>query len=404
MSTTPVICFNTEPAQSGDYFNHDRIDEPLVLKEAGRNTINTGQTSEVSSVYMSHNLDDEITDVSFYLSPFTGATPASITGTETENFSITSGSNDSLVVKIDDRTFNYDVTLASGTGRTAQAICDDINFTIGEKIAEPDNGAVKLKSPSKGPDSKVYVFDCSAASVLGFPTNNNDPVAQGSTGNWGQQGNGSHGKSVGDPISYPVTIEAGVNDEIQVSLNYATAINVVIPAGTINDDSDFQSTMRTALTDAGFSLSTDMTAFASGGVLTLYSQSTEDNTSVRVFEATNDARPTIGMENPHETGTDYANASANDDYSEMIEWGDLSYGLELGQNTNWMRFHSGVGENAASAIPLTIGDGSANDALSIFDSNAGNGETQLKFRLSVPPDETETGYRETAVSVQFTYL
>lgn len=408
MPVMPVISFNILQATDGDYFNHSDATTPFLLSEPSKLTINTGNTSDVKIFYISHNHDDEITDVGFYLSPTLAATRATVSSSNSETYDITSGTNDLLILGIDNRTYDYDITLPSGTTVTANQICDTINNTIGEKIAIYDNGHVLLQSPSKGAASKIYIRTTSTClTVLGLPSDDTNPVATGSSGNWGQFGNGCYGKCVGSAVSYPFDITTS-NNSFMLSLNYDNYVQVVLNTATISDDSTFNTAISSALTSAGFTVGTDIESSVSGGILTIKSLSTEDNTSVRVRPAdSNDATALIGMSNPTETGTDYANSSNTDDYNELLEWGDLGYGLEIsGDGTTWYRFTTTTGQNNSNPIQLTWGDGSDTSSIAKFDFIGGDtsGEIPLYVRLSVPEDELETGYREASVSVQFTYV
>lgn len=409
MATAPTICFNDSSASSDDYFNHHEIYTPVSLYEIGKPSLNTGQISEVKNIFISHNHTDEITDVSFYVIPYTGSTAAEIIGTTAENFNIQNGVNDLFIIKIDEREFNYEITLTSGSNQTAQNICDDINNVINELIAFVDLGNIKLISPSKGLNSKIYIIDTNntANTVLGFIGNDLIPINTGSTNNWGSKGNGARGKSVGNIVSYPFTITSGTNNQFNVSLNFTSNILCTIQDSTVNNDSEFELLINTAFINAGFSTTTDLVSTVNSGILIITSFSTQDNSYVQITSGTNDAISTIGMSNPTETGTDYANSSAIVDRDELITWGDSGCGLELGDPSfNYSRVITGNGDSQVNGISLTWGDGSTVNDLAKFDYYGGDsdGEVELKIQLSVPSDESETGYREWSLAVQFTYI
>ena len=442
MATTPTICFNESPAQADDYFNHDEIYNAISMFESGKSTLNTGQTSEIKSVFISHDHDDEITDVSFYVTPYTGSTSAEVIGTNSENFNIQNGSNDLFIIKLNEETFNYEITLTSGSDQSAQDICDDINTTINELVAFVDSGKIKLISPAKGLSSKIYIIDTNntANSVLGFIGNDTNPVSIGTTGNWGLRGNGSRGKSVGTAVTYPFTITNSDN-QFNISLNFNSPIECTITPTTINNDNEFKNSIDTALINAGFKASIidpdylgkyikksrallighhDFFAFCApsntwwavfsnieSNKLVFTSFSTQDNTFVHITSGSNDATSKIGMQNPVETGTDYANSNETEDKNELISWGDFGYGLEIGDPlSNFTRIVTGTGDSLSNSISLTWGDGTTSNDIAKFDYSGGdsNGEIELKLKLSVPPDETETGYREWSLAVQFTYI
>ena len=408
MATTPTICFNESPAQADDYFNHDEIYDPVGLFEQNKDSLNTGQTSEIKTVYISHNHTDEITDVSFYIVPYTGSTSAEVVSSNSGNFNIQSGNNDKFIIKLDDRQFNYEITLTSGSDVTTDQICQDINDTINELVAFNDNNYIKLISPSRGLNSKIYIIDTNntANSTLGFVGNDTVPASTGTTNNWGKRGNGSHGKSVGDQISYPITIDNS-NNQFRISLNFTSPIQCTINPVTIHDDAQFRQAIDGALINSGFSLATDVYSEVDNGILTIISQSTQDNSYVEITSGDNDATTIIGMSNPTETGTDYANSNNVEDKDELVVWGDSGYGLELGDpSDNYIRVSTNVGDNLTNSIPLSWGDGTTTHDISRFDYTGGDskGEIELKIRLSVPPDENETGYREWSLAVQFTYI
>jgi len=408
MATTPTICFNNSSAVSNDYFNHDEIYNAISMFESGKSTLNTGQTSEIKSVFISHDHDDEITDVSFYVTPYTGSTSAEVIGTNSENFNIQNGSNDLFIIKLNEETFNYEITLTSGSDQSAQDICDDINTTINELVAFVDSGKIKLISPAKGLSSKIYIIDTNntANSVLGFIGNDTNPVSIGTTGNWGLRGNGSRGKSVGTAVTYPFTITNSDN-QFNISLNFNSPIECTITPTTINNDNEFKNSIDTALINAGFSITTDVVSNIESNKLVFTSFSTQDNTFVHITSGSNDATSKIGMQNPVETGTDYANSNETEDKNELISWGDFGYGLEIGDPlSNFTRIVTGTGDSLSNSISLTWGDGTTSNDIAKFDYSGGdsNGEIELKLKLSVPPDETETGYREWSLAVQFTYI
>jgi hypothetical protein len=408
MATTPTICFNDTSAVSDDYFNHDEIYNSLPLFENGKTSLNTGQTSEIKTVYVSHNHNDEITDVSFYIVPYTGSISAEVIGTKTENFNIQNGVSDLFIIKLNDKTFNYNITLTAGSDQTAQDICDDINSTVNELIAFVDSGKIKLISPVKGLSSKIYIIDTNntANSVLGFTGNDTVPVSIGTSGNWGLKGNGARGKSTGSSVTYPFTLTNSDN-QFNISLNFNSPIECTISPTTINNDSEFKSAIDLALINAGFSITTDVVSEVNSGILSIISFSTQDNTFVNITSGTNDCVSLIGMSNPNETGSDYANSNASDDKDELISWGDFGNGLEIGDPTsNFIRIITGVGDTLSNSIPLTWGDGTTTSDISKFDYSGGDtdGEVEIKLRLSVPSDETETGFREWSLAVQFTYI
>ena len=408
MAVTPTICFNDSPATSNDYFNHDEIYDPVGLFESGKDSINTGETSEIFKTYISHNHNDEIKDVSFYVIPYTGSTAAEIVGTEEQNYNIQQNSNDLFIIKIDERTFNYEITLSPGSDQTAQQICDDINNTINELIAFVENNKIKLKSPSRGLTSKIYIIDTNntANSTLGFVGNDNVPSAVGTTNNWGQKGNGCHGKSTGESVTYPITLD-NTNNQFKISLNFTSAVECTITPTTISNDGEFEQSINSALVNAGFSNNTDVYAQVKNNILTIISRSTQDNSFVEITPGTNDATSIIGMSNPTQTGTDYANPSNVDDFNELISWGDNNFGLEIGDpSLNFTRVITGVGDNLNNSIPLTWGDGTSTSDIAKFDYSGGDtkGEIELNIKLSIPLDETETGFREWSLAVQFTYI
>lgn len=408
MATLPVICFNSTPAEANDYFNHDQIHSDVGLFNTSSDSLRVGEVSEINHLYLTHNHSDEITDVKFYILPYTGSTTAEIISTNTETFDITS-SNNTFILKLDERTFSYTITLTIGSTQSAQDICDDINNTINEIVAYVESGAIKLVSPSRGLTSKIYIYSTgnTANSVLGFTGDDSNPVAVGTVGNWGLRGNGSHGKSVGSAVTYPLTITFGVNDQFNISLNYSTSVECTIAAGTINNDTEFSSAINNALVSAGFSLTTDVSSSVSSNVLTITSVSTEDNSFVEITPGTNDATSTIGMSNPVETSSSYANKDAVSDFNELISWGDDSYGLEFGENTsNFTRVMTGVCDSSANALMLNWGDGTTLADIAKFDYSGGDtkGEIECLIRLSVPPTETETGFREWSLAVEFTYI
>ena len=408
MATTPVICFNDEAAIADDYFNHDQIHDDVGLFNPAASSLRVGELSDVQHLYLSHSHNDEITDVKFYTLPYTGSTTAEIVSTISETFNITS-SNDTFIFKLDERTFNYTITLTQGSTQSAQDICDDINDTINEIVALVDSGSVKLISPTRGATSKIYIMATgnTANTILGFTGNDTVAVASGTVGNWGLRGNGSQGKSIGSAVSYSFTISFGSNDQFNISLDYSSVVECTITAGTINNDTEFVTAINNALVAAGFSITTDVVASVDSGVLTISSISTQDNSFVEISSGTNDATTIIGMNNPDETESSYANATAIDDFNELIAWGDNSAGLEFGDNTpTYTRIETGVGDNSGNAIPLAWGDGSTVADIAKFDYAGGDsdGEVECLTRLSTPAAENETGFREWSLAVEFTYI
>lgn len=411
MPITPVISFNTRAASAGDYFNHSNADIPYLISEAGKTSINTGQTSEETNFYMSHNHDDEITDISFYISPSTAPTHATITSSISGDFSITTGVNDTLKMTLDNRTTDYTITFDSGT-QTASNICDSINETIGELIAEVEDSAfVKLTSPSRGIASKIYIRSTGSTSLatLGLSGDDSNAVATGTTGNWGQLGVGCQGYSQAQTqVSYPFNIDGSTNT-FEMSLDFDSYVTITLSASAISDDEDFEDVINEGLVNAGFSTTTDVVATVDDGILTIKSISTEDNSSVRVSPGeTNDATTVIGMDNPDERLSDYANINATADYNELIDWGNDGYGMELSVDagSTWTRIVSGTGDILANSIALEDGDGTTTADLKEFDYAGGDtdGEANIVIRITPPPDEMETGYREIALTAQFTYI
>ncbi len=411
MATTPTICFNESSASSNDYFNHSEIYEYLGLFENGKTSLNTGESSDVLDVFITHNHTSELTDVSFYIIPSTGSTSAELINENVETYNIILDTNDLFIIKLNDNTFNYEIKLTPGSARTAEQICEEINDTINELVAFEDNGYIKLKSAAKGLTSKIYIIDTNntANTILGF--NNVDdviPISTGTTSNWGQKGNGSCGKSVSETLIYPFTITSDSNDKFNLSLNYTSDVECVLLPGVVTNDVDLELLVNTCLTTAGFSITTDVVCKVEDNTLIITSFLTEDNTSVRIsIPSEHSCLDEIKMLNSIETGTDYSNSSNVNDRDELISWGDSSYGLEIGElETSLVRIETGIGDLVSTAIPLNWGDGSTiNDVLPFDYTNTNtDGEINLKLKLSVPPDESETGFREWSLAIQFTYI
>ena len=96
-------------------------------------------------------------------------TQAAVTGSNTENFTITPSSSDAVKIKVDGGV-SQTVTLTAGT-RTASQIASDINSGTDLVTASASSsGAVTLTSPSYGRRSSVEIETVSnnAYSVLGF--------------------------------------------------------------------------------------------------------------------------------------------------------------------------------------------------------------------------------------------
>jgi hypothetical protein len=409
MALAPVIAFNSSPAELGDYFNHHSLIAPERLAEFGKTTIKAGQTSDELSIYISHNHDDEIQDVKFYLTESSSEVSATAISSNSQNYTIEAGVSDKLYLKLDTRTFYYNITFTAGA-RTAQQICDDINLTVGELIATVSSNKIKLTSPNKGTNSKIYLRNTGSTSlsILGFTGDDTDPLASGSVTGWGHIGNGAFGKCVGSTVTYDVVIVENNNDIIRISLDFASYVVVTIPNGTYTNNTELATAINTGLTNAGWNIISDLVATVSSNIVTITSFTLGDSSSVRVRPGTiHDASTVLGLTNPTETYSDYANTSAANDLIELISWGDSNEGLEIGDSTGgvWTRFETGVGDLQANAIILNWGDGSLIDAISRFNSVSSiEGEVETLLKLSVPALETTTGYREMSIAMEFTYL
>ena len=405
MSLQPVIAFNKTPASLGDYFNHDPIMDQQKLSVFGKDTIRPGETSEVFNFYITHNHDDKIENVSFYLSSPNPESNAMILSSNSENYSIISGVNDKLYIKLDDRIFFYDITLTSGN-KSASQICDEINFTINELIAIPESGKIKLISPSSGINSKIYINSSStSASILGFPYDDINPIATGSIIGWGTLGNGAYGKCIGKTLSYDIII-TNTNNTIRASLNFSSYVNITIPEGTYYNGAELEDALKIAFENAGFDTTSDIEINVESNKIVLKSLLKGDASSIRIRKGLiNDASVTLGLDEPIETYSDYANTSALEDLNEIASWGNNNAGLYIGDSTSWVKFKTGSGNSPSNAIFLYWGDGPTPDSIKPFKSFSNiEGEIQTQLKLEVPNNVSKTGYRELSLVVEFTYL
>jgi len=96
------------------------------------------------------------------------ATAASVTGSNNSSGSISAitNNNNQLNFAIDGTTYN--VTLATGTYVSKNAIANQINTAVGANVASVLNNQVVLTSTTKGAGSSVQIFSGSANSLLGF--------------------------------------------------------------------------------------------------------------------------------------------------------------------------------------------------------------------------------------------
>lgn len=93
---------------------------------------------------------------------------ATVTGSESENFTITASSNDIIKIQIDNG-IDQTITLTAGT-RTAAQVVDDINDNSKYVNAEVSSGSIKLTSNTYGVQSEINIKTVSNHSytVLGF--------------------------------------------------------------------------------------------------------------------------------------------------------------------------------------------------------------------------------------------
>ncbi|MEM3452020.1 MAG: hypothetical protein QW835_00135 [Candidatus Hadarchaeum sp.] len=402
----PVLAFNTVPSSGGDYFNHHDAETPFLLAEPGKSTIRPGGLSQSYDFYLSHNYPEPLTDVRFYLQPSQAETHAEVVSGNAEPYGF--GATSQLVFTFDDREMDYTAVFPADNLSAAQ-VCGIINEAVGEVAAfvrevEGQNHVV-LRSPSRGASSKVFIraTGSAAASVLGFPTSDVEPVGVGSVGNWGRFfGNGAWGKCVGDQVAYPVIIASGATG-FRLSLNFGPFVEVDLSPGSYPDDAALQAALVDALEDAGFILGTHLQLAVSDGRIVLTSLVAGASSSVRVRPWDgNDATSVLGLATPEEIRSSYPNSSSQEDYNEIIGWGDQGSGLEIGNGASYTRIDSAHGKDASSAIPLTWGEGPAGNAILPFVPTQ-QGEVKLTARLGVPAGETQTGFREVSLVVEFVY-
>ena len=112
-------------------------------------------------------LDEELSRREFTLNTTVGAA-SSVTGSNSENFTISEDSSDKLQLSVNNGP-SQTVTLTSGT-RTASQIVSDINSAVVDLIASDSSGKIKLSTEEKSSESKIEIESVSnnAYTVLGF--------------------------------------------------------------------------------------------------------------------------------------------------------------------------------------------------------------------------------------------
>jgi hypothetical protein len=96
----------------------------------------------------------------------TNATPASVTGTQTETFNIGDGTSDALKIKIGGGT-SQTFTLTDGAARTAAQVVADL-AALTDATASVDNGAVKITATDAADAIEIEAVANDCYTVLGF--------------------------------------------------------------------------------------------------------------------------------------------------------------------------------------------------------------------------------------------
>jgi len=103
---------------------------------------------------------------------------AFIVSTQPGPYNITS-SNDVLRIRFNNDLLWTTVTLTNDPAQTTGQIVNDINTAYGDVVATDESGYVRITAPFNNTLSAVYIAatGSTAASVLGFATDNNNPVS-----------------------------------------------------------------------------------------------------------------------------------------------------------------------------------------------------------------------------------
>ncbi|MDD4081857.1 MAG: hypothetical protein PHD05_00585 [Sphaerochaetaceae bacterium] len=108
-------------------------------------------------------------------------TQASVLGNVAENYTITLGVDDTLLIRFNDEVAWTTVVLTAGAGRTATNIVTDINTAYGSTVAFTENGYVRITAPRRNNTfSAIYIENTgsTAATLLGLATDDVLPVDQ----------------------------------------------------------------------------------------------------------------------------------------------------------------------------------------------------------------------------------
>jgi hypothetical protein len=104
---------------------------------------------------------------------------------------------------------------------------------------------------------------------------------------------------------------------------------------------------------------------------------------------------------PYTAGIYLGTRTAQDDFDDILVWGDVSYpaltgGLYVNQNAaggfdvaDWETFRTGHGDSLANAFPLSVN--AINLGAAVAGEIASGGEAHIRIRLDVPAGCTDTG-------------